>query len=616
MCGLITIHSAGQPITAGVIDAGVRALAHRGPDGAGAWTSPRGDVALGHARLSIIDLDGGSQPLFNEDGELAAVVTGEFYGYREIRRELEGKGHRFATRSDSEILLHLYEDAGFECLDSLRGEFAFVLWDGRRRLLFAGRDRFGVKPLFYARVGSWVVYASEVKALLACGVGAAWDEESVYRQLLTCAAEDRTLFAGVSQIPAGNYLVGKGGTLTLRRYWDPDYPTEPGSFDPSDPVHGLSDAIVEAVSERLVADVRVGFMLSGGLDSSVVLSVATRALSTAAIPAFTVSFDHPIYDESPAARSVSASAGAQLHETRVDYSDIASHFEDAVWHGEGLFFNGHAVARYILAREIRRAGIKTVLAGEGADELFAGYFFSMGEMTQVSPVRLPGDASHALQNITRRVGRVPALLSGLAANRAPMRELLSRDFLERFRGSDPLEMLLDGIDLPRLARYHPVLQSLYLWTRSFLPGYVLAAERLDMAHGLEVRQPFLDHRLFELVRRVPGEVLVQGPVDKPLLRSIAAHWVPEGILKTPKHPFTAPPVALTLSNPLMTWIQDMLRSRSLSSVPVLDRRRILTLLDALPGMSASARIALDPVLMIACSLCVLHERFLARRTPQ
>lgn len=595
MCGLIATRSA-LPPSADRVELALAAIAHRGPDGRGTWSSPDGKVVLGHARLSIIDLEGGNQPLVNEDGRIAAVVTGEFYGFEAIRSELRDRGHLFRSASDSEILLHLYEQHGFNAIKQLRGEFAFVLWDDRRKHLLAGRDRFGIKPLFYAEKAGDLLLASEMKALFAHGIAPGWDEDAMHQHLLACMAEDRSLFAGIRQVPPGCVLIATESGITIRRYWEIDYPADAvPPVPPND--KDLIAALQDAVSTRLVSDVPVGCMLSGGLDSSLVLSLAGRQ-GTEGMAAFTATFDHPIYNEVARAREAAAHAGAVLHEIEISNNDMATHFADAIWHGESLCFNGHVVARYLLAREIRRAGIKTVLAGEGADELFAGYLFSVA------------DAVNATGTPQER-GRPPALLSGLAETRAPIRRLLAKDFTAKFSGHNPIERLVEEVDACRVAHCHPVIRSLYVWERSLLPQYVLAAERLDMAHGLEVRQPLLDHVLFDQVRLISGGLLVEAGTTKAVLRRLAAPFVPPAIAAAPKHPFTAPPATLNLASPLMECMQDLLRGGDLEGVPFFNRSAVLDLLDALPDMTTAQRIANDASIMMIASVCVLQKRIVA-----
>src|SRR5215469_12075258 len=328
MCGIVGFFSRRAPNSEAALRRATRTLNHRGPDGQGHWMSKDGRVALGHTRLSIIDLTTGDQPIASEDGKTRIVVNGEFYGYESIQRELERSGHRMRTRSDSEIALHLYEDLGAQCLHQLRGEFAFVLWDETNRTIFAARDRFGIKPLFYAIHKDTLYLASEAKALFAAGVPANWDAESVYHGVEHGGHPTRTLFDGVFQLPPGHYLIATDKHVELHPYWDFNYPkSERGAALRSDFEYAAEfrDALEEAVRIRLRADVPVGCYLSGGLDSCAVLGLAARH-HTGSIRAFTLTFDRTEYDEGGIAQEMAAKAGAEFFPIPIRQDDLADHF--------------------------------------------------------------------------------------------------------------------------------------------------------------------------------------------------------------------------------------------------------------------------------------------------
>ena len=311
MCGIVAVYSRREPISPATLERATKSLYHRGPDGQRQWISRDNRVGFGHARLSIIDLATGDQPIASEDNRTRIVANGEFYQYEAIQRELEARGHRLRTRSDSEIALHLYEELGPQCLHQLRGEFAFVIWDEKEQTLFAARDRFGIKPLFYAWRNNTLYIASEAKALFAAGVPARWDEESVYQSFTFGGHQMRTLYEGVHLVPPGHYLIATEGHFQVTRYWDFNYPVA------SDAAPKRSDAdyaaefrheLEEAVHVRLRADVPVGVYLSGGLDSCAVLGLAARHHPDP-IRAFTLTFDDAAYDEGPIAREMASLAG-------------------------------------------------------------------------------------------------------------------------------------------------------------------------------------------------------------------------------------------------------------------------------------------------------------------
>ena len=375
MCGIVALFSRREPVSAAALARATRSLHHRGPDGQGQWLSADGRVGLGHARLSIIDLTSGDQPIASEDERTRIIVNGEFYGFEAIQRELEGRGHRLRTRSDSEIALHLYEDFGTQCLGHLRGEFALVLWDETRRRIFAARDRFGIKPLFYAWHRDTLHFASEVKALFAAGVPARWDAESVYQAAGNTGYQMRTLYEGVHQIPPGHFLLASQGHVQVNAYWDFDYPQRhaggPARAD-AEYAAEYRQELEEAVRLRLRADVPVGVYLSGGLDSCAVLGLAARH-HAGPIRAFTLTFEQAAYDEGLVAQEMAALAGADFIPIAIRPRDLADHFADAIAQAETICLNAHGVAKYLLSRAVRDAGTKVVLTGEGSDEMLGGY---------------------------------------------------------------------------------------------------------------------------------------------------------------------------------------------------------------------------------------------------
>jgi asparagine synthase (glutamine-hydrolysing) len=355
-------------------DAALKRLEHRGPDGSGIWTSRDGRRTLGHTRLSIIGLVNGSQPLTSPDGAVHMVVNGEFYGYREIRERLRADGYRFSTDSDSEIAMHLYQERGMQAATLLRGEFAIVIADERQRAMIAIRDRFGVKPLYYAVVNGEVFFASEIKALLALGVPAAWDLEGATGGI--GRSHEKTDFAGISTVPPGCYAIAKDGDVRIYPYWDWEIPTaeqmQKDTRSEAEIVEEFRQVLVDAVRERLVADVEVASYLSGGIDSCAVLGLAQQEMNRP-IRAFTLTFENPLYDEARIAEAQAKHVGASYHPIPITGQEIADSFADAIWHAETQMFNGHGVAKYLLSRAVRAAGIKVVFTGEGSDEMLGGY---------------------------------------------------------------------------------------------------------------------------------------------------------------------------------------------------------------------------------------------------
>ena len=639
MCGIAAFFSGGERISAERLKRATNSLHHRGPDGQGAWLSPDQRVGLGHARLSIIDLTTGDQPIANEDKRIHIVVNGEFYDFERQRRELEQRGHLFRTRSDSEIALHLYEELGAHCLQHLRGEFAFVLWDEANQRIFAARDRFGIKPLYYAVHDDTLYLASEIKALFAAGVPAHWDQEYFYQHATGPAMSDRTLFEGVHQVPPGHYLTATTNGMRILRYWEFYYPPADklvaDTRGESAFVEEFAAVFEEAVRLRMRADVPVGCYLSGGLDSCAVLGFAARLCSTP-IQAFTLTFDQAAYDEGDIAREMAARAGANFHPIPIKQVDIADNFVDAIWHSETLFSNGHGVSKYLLSRAVRDAGYKVVYTGEGSDEIFGGYVHFRTDMLQHNTqgqdaeevqrllqeletansvsrgMLMPVGKTGSLESVERVLGFVPGCLKVFAAQGQQRQNLFDAEFRARFAGRDSTRLFLDSLDVPAVLKGRdPLNKSLFVWAKSFLPNYILnlLGDRMEMAHSVEGRVPFLDHHVVECVCRAPVSLKIRGVTEKYLLREAAKPLITETVYRRQKHPFLSPPVTTVPTERFHQMMQDTLRGPVLASLPFYDQKKVVALLDQLPAMSDSDRMGWDPVLMSVLSACVIRERF-------
>jgi asparagine synthase (glutamine-hydrolysing) len=640
MCGIVASVSArGGRVSSASLERATQRLRHRGPDAQNVFVADHGRVGLGHARLSIIDLATGDQPIASEDESLRIVANGEFYDFEAIRAELESRGHRFRTRSDSEIALHLYEDVGARCLHRLRGEFAFAIWDERDGLLFAGRDRFGIKPLYYALRDGACHVASEIKALPELGVELRWDGEAVYDMHRAVAMHPpaRTAFAGVHQVPPGHYMVTDGEHARVLPYWDWDYPTaDRTGFDrnPHDWVDELRGTLVEAVRFRLRADVPVACYLSGGLDSCAVLGLASR-LSSRPLRAYTLSFDMADYDERVLAEEQAKRSGADFFPIDIRAEHMAEHLADAVYHAERPIVNAHVVAKYLLSRAVRDSGVKVVLTGEGSDEVFAGYPFFRRDMilyntegqdpatakgllarldaaNKVSQgLLLPSGNGGPNESVRRILGFVPTIVETWDQQGAAMSAMLAPDFAAPYRGRDTFRVVLNLLDVERqLAGRDPVNQSLYLWAKTALPNYILSnlGDRMEMAHSVEGRLPFLDHHVVSHVARMPIAMKINGMTEKFVLREAARPVLTEAVYGRQKHPFLSPPSTLQTAGGLHSLIQDTLRGAVLGRTGLYDRKKVASLLDAIPNMDAAARTSVDPLLMWMASTCLLHER--------
>ena len=628
MCGIVAIVSPRVPVEPGRITRALDRIAHRGPDGRGVYIAPSRRAALGHVRLAIVDLAFGAQPFVSNDGATAAVVNGEIYDSVRLLGDLRARGHDVRTRSDSEIALHAYRELGDDCTRLFRGELAMAIWDEARGRLFCARDRFGIKPLFYAEHEGAVLVASEAKALFAAGLPAAWDDDGVYRAMHLALPNDRTLFHKVRQVPPGHTLVVEGGKVTLRSYWDAEFPARGRTRKTSLPeaVHEVGLALEDAVRTRLRADVPIGCYLSGGVDSSSVLGLAQR-LGARGLRAFTVSFDDDAFDEKGPAARMAAHVGVPLDVVHVPRSAFADDFRAGVEVAEIPPYNGHAPARYFLSRAVRDAGLKVVLGGEGADELFAGYAFLRAALGERSGPPRPlverlkgafnplnsrafssiGEVSPLLALVLRAVGFSGETLAYLGEKVDTVRGLLAPDFVSRHTRIDPYRDLLGTMPIGRLARAEPFRALTYLWMKTHFVGYVLAAERLDMAHGVEQRLPFLDHRLFEAVRDLPRELLFREGREKALLRLAVADVVTSEIRDARKQPFHAPPAVTGRGSPIAELTRDLVTSRRFRELPFFRADAIVKLLDELDGSSPEVRARFDPLYFFVSGMAVLAD---------
>lgn len=566
MCGIVAGLYNGSAQEEDIARA-LQTLHHRGPDSSASWISDNRKWALGHTRLSIIGLDNGDQPIANADEDVHIIVNGEFYGYKSIRDGLREEGFHFATESDSEILLHLYLKEGIGALDHLRGEYAAIIADRRNGAMIGIRDRFGIKPLFYTVHEGNVLFASEIKALLAQGVPARWDMGSLYQEAFSMRPHEQTLFRNIRTIPPGHYGIARDGDVRIYRYWDLDFPLaeDLAKDDRSDEeiTAGFRDILQDAVNERLVADVEVASYLSGGIDSCAVLGLAQQGLARP-IRAYTLSFDDALYDESALAEKQAEKVGASFNRIPISQRDIADAYSDALWQNESLFVNGHAAAKYLLSRAVCDAGIKVVFTGEGADEMLAGYppfrrdvllynsesqdpavveklLAEMYESNKATKGMLTTDAEAPpeVDVIRRRLGYVPSWLEVFAQQGLPNRELFSKELKATVGNLDPYELSLSRLPVEaRLKGRDPLNQSLYLWTKHMLPNFILTSlsDRMEMAHSIEGRVPFLDHKVAEFATQLPLRMKINGMREKHVLREATRDVLIEEVYNRQKHP--------------------------------------------------------------------------------
>jgi asparagine synthase (glutamine-hydrolysing) len=548
------------------------AIRHRGPDDSGVWTS--GPIALGSRRLSIVDVAGGHQPMTSEDGSLSIAYNGEIYNHPPLRVELESLGHRYRTRSDTETILHLYEEHGDFCLDRLRGMFAFGLWDAAAKRLLLARDRLGIKPLYYAVKDGQLVFASEIKAILASGIVAPELEVSVLPELLATGyvSGEETLFRGVRKLLPGSLVsFSPEEGIRNRRWWKLSVPRREGRPDIDIEARKLRERLSESVRIHLMSDVPVGVFLSGGLDSSAIASLMGRMVKDP-IYTFSVGFDDPAANELAYARLVARSIGASHHEVLVSAEDFFRAVPRLVWHEDEPIAFPSSVPLYFVSR-LAREHVKVVLTGEGADELFLGYnrYRLTAWNQRLAPLYgglVPPPLRRAVRGLVAslpRRARRYAQRTFLSLSPEP-RHLLFENFavfpealqhaLFRDRGveaRDPYEGVTriyeeaTGGSLERLWQAD---------IASYLVELLMKQDQMSMAASVESRVPFLDHPLVEHAASIPDNLKLRGWQTKRVLRRAIRDLLPAEILSRRKMGFPVP-IARWFRGSHSHWIREL-----------------------------------------------------------
>lgn len=615
-------------------------LRHRGPDDAGLYQG--GAAVLGHARLSIIDLGGGHQPLCNEDESIWTTFNGEIFNYVELRHRLLSRGHTLRTHSDTEVLVHLYEDLGADMVHELNGQFAFAIWDARRGRLLLARDRVGIRPLFYTRVGDRLLFASEIKALLSCtGVERRLDLQAL-SEVFTCWAPlpPRTPFAGIHCLPPGHVLVAeaRAGTIATRRYWDWTFPRQAPDGDLhapaiADTAAEVRSLLVDSVRLQLRADVPVGAYLSGGLDSSIITSMIRRYTGSP-LRTFSLTFEDDEFDERPYQEELSRYLQTDHEPLVCRRADIAAAFPEAVYHAELPLFRTAPVPLMLLAGLVRQRGFKVVLTGEGADEVFGGYdlfkeaaarrFWARDPDSKLRPQILnrlypylrnsPAASPAYAQAFFRQGFDQPDLpyfghLPRFTTTRRALR-FLSADVRATLASDDPLARL--SASLPAdLMTWAPLCRDQYIEAHTLMSGYLLSAQgdRMAMARSIEGRFPFLDHRVIEHANRLPPTHKLLGLHEKRVLREAAADLLPPRIGRRPKQPYRAPEAACFFRDgqPL-PWVADLLAPARLADSGLFDPAASALLLRKCQAGQATG-FADNLAFVALLSTQLLHEMF-------
>ncbi|MBW4654603.1 MAG: asparagine synthase (glutamine-hydrolyzing) [Kaiparowitsia implicata GSE-PSE-MK54-09C] len=657
MCGIggVMHHDPARPVNPEVLIGMAAIQSHRGPDGCGWKTMDAHGVGFTHARLAVIDLnpERGRQPFVDQDGQFMIAHNGEFYDYKRIRADLTSRGYRFATKSDTELLLHLADRFGLDgALPHLRGEFAFAFYERGGDRLTLVRDRFGVKPLYWAMTADGLVFGSEIKVLMAHpAVPRRISSEGLYHQLMQLMVPGTTAFEGIHAVAPGQKVVvtRSNGALkvTTEQYWDLNFPLL-ADRHPRDAdevyIEALRERFVEAIQLKLEADVPVACYLSGGIDSCTILGVAA-ACQQAPVKAFTIGFEDADYDETAIAQEMAESVGAEQDIIRIDGNQLYNHFERTIWHTERSIYNTFTVAKLLLSEHVHRAGFRVVMTGEGSDEIFAGYpqlrmdmiRHGMQDATPEERADLESwlqESNRLFQGnllaetplddpaLTSLIGFTPSCLQSWLAAAAQVSPLLHPDHRAATQHYSPGAAIAAALDGSQLQGRHPLDKAQYVWIKTQFESQVLgwAGDRVDMANSMEARPPFLDHPLVEFAVTLPPLLRFRGHSDKFVLRETMKHLLPKTLYERQKFAFMAPPAH---SSPVQQRAMHDLADRYLCQSAVdaaglLDFDGVQQVLKrhASNATPAAERVQLDAILNHLLSVQVLHQRFIAADIPK
>lgn len=638
MCGITGMveRAPAEPISEPRLRQMLGMIRHRGPDQFGIYLDEH--AGLGNARLSIIDLSHGQQPITNEDRNLWIVFNGEVFNYVELRPELEARGHRFTTQSDTEVVLHAYEEFGPDCLRRFNGQFALAIWDRRRRELFLARDRLGVRPLFYAQPGDALLFGSEIKAILVDRRVAPELDPAALDQIFTfwSPLSPRTAFRHVRELPPGHYLLARDGQVTVRRYWRMTFPAQAGRPAPKpvpEYLEELRTLLVDATRIRLRADVPVGAYLSGGLDSSTTAAIIRRHTQSR-LDTFSIAFSDPQFDESEFQRQMAKHLGTEHRVVFATHAEIGGVFPELIWHTEVPILRTAPAPMFLLSKLVRAHGYKVVLTGEGADEFLAGYDIFKEAKVRRFWARQPDSAWRPLllKQLYPDIARFSSTQSSFLAaffregltdldspyyshairwkNTARSRRFFSealREAARRELGGDQWPSLP-----PEFTRWGPLEQSQFLEVEVFLSQYLLSSQgdRPAMAHAVEGRYPFLDVRVIDFCNQLPPNLKLRGLQEKYLLKQFGQTLLPAGISARRKQPYRAPIHRSFFHDRTPDYVRDLLSPPQITAAGLFKPAAVSQLVNRVESGAALGETD-DMALAGILSSQLLYHRFVA-----
>ena len=638
MCGIAGVlnFKGKRKIDRTVLERMVGSLYHRGPDECGFLFD--GNFAMGMSRLSIIDLSSGTQPIHNEDESLWIVFNGEIFNYPELRQELEGRGHRFYTSSDTEVIIHCYEEFGLDFVQHLNGQFAIAIWDVGQKKLVLARDRVGIRPLFYANHNGKLIFGSEIKAIFAEGSLKPKIRPDGLADIFTFWVNipPASVFENIQELPPGHLMVADDSGVRMRQYWSYSFPQdgEFSSHDENTLKEELQSLLYDAVTIRLRADVPVAAYLSGGIDSSVISSLVKKYHNNDLIT-FSVTFRDKHYDERSFQQQMAEKIGPRHHSIEVDDHHIAQDFNEVVWFAEKPLMRTAPAPLFALSSLVRNNNIKVVLTGEGADEMFGGYNIFKEDKVRRFWARQPDSVCRPLlfaklynyvlksdygmnpfwqaffkKHLTETENPFYSHLLRWE-NTAHIRMIFSEEVKQAFQWQEQERRLWQYLS-PNLTHWHPLNRAQYLEAALFMNGYLLSSQgdRMMMGHSVEGRFPFLDHRVIEFSAQLPPEYKIKVLNEKYLLKQAYRHMLPREIIERPKQPYRAPIARVFLSPETPGLIRDLLSERKIEEYGYFNPRAVHQLKSKLlrSGANAAAR---DEMAIVACaSTQLLHYHFI------
>jgi asparagine synthase (glutamine-hydrolysing) len=637
IAGICSLETPGRP-SLDLIKAMTHILHHRGPDESGIFIDDW--VALGHARLSIIDLAGGIQPIHNEDKNLWIIYNGEIFNYPELREDLEKSGHNFYTSTDTEVLLHLYEEKGASCLTYLNGQFAFAIWDVRKKELFLARDRVGIRPLFYTIQNNKILFASEIKSIFVDQTVPREIDPLAIHQIFTfwTTLTGKTVFKNIQELPPGHFLKISRSEKILQKYWQiPCYGPDEQIDWPVDQIcEKVQELLTDAIRIRLRADVPVGCYLSGGLDSSVIAALIAKNFNNK-VKTFGIKFEEAEYDEGEHQNQMVSFLKTPHKELYATDAKIGTSFPDVLWHCESPLLRTAPVPLFLLSELVNQSGFKVVLTGEGADEIFGGYnifkeakvrhFWAKQPDSQIRGLLIRKLYPYVFDD--PRLGQIlqSFFSSGLDRvndplfshhvrwhNTSKLQNFLSEDVKGLIKDQDIYEELKQTLP-ESFGEWDYFSKAQYLEMSIFLSNYLLSSQgdRVAMGHSLEIRLPYLDYRLIDFISRVPSKWKIRGLNEKYILKRSFQNMLPSEIVNRTKHPYRAPIVKSLLNENTDNYIEEVLSERALKDVGLFNPlyvRKLLTKLQKTSSPNERENMALAGIL----SSQLIYEKFVSNFT--